>query len=484
MTLRSRLLAALALVVVTLGIAGVAVTTVQRNYLTDQLDQQLDTFARNPAGVVSRLAGPGALGGLSTVPAPGRVPGRGPRRGPGGGPGGGGSPVLADVYVGRIAADGRLVTLLAPANDPQLRPKLSGRDHFPTPTTVETSAGRAPRVRVVMVPVPDGSRAVFAVSTSRADDAAERLVVTLAIAGLVVLAVMALVVWWVIRLGLRPIQHMTEAADAIAAGARDRRVEVPADGTEAARLGQALNTMIDTSQAAETRLRQFVADASHELRTPLTTLRGYSSLHASGGLPDQVAVDDAMRRINEESTRMSRIVEELLLLADLDEHRTPAHERVDLAPILTDLAVDLRVVQPERPVEITGPDSVAVMGDRDQLTQAIAALTTNALRYTPSTSVIELRISAEVNTARIEVVDHGPGIDSEHLPHLFDRFYRADTGRARRSGGNGLGLAIVASIVTAHGGTYGVESGPGSGSTFWIELTLAPPKEPAAPAEV
>ena len=236
-----------------------------------------------------------------------------------------------------------------------------------------------------------------------------RLMVAIGAAGLVIAAIVGLVVWWVIRLGLRPIRQMTEAADAITAGAVERRVEVPAGRTEASRLGIALNTMIDTSQESEARLRRFVADASHELRTPLTTLRGYTSLYASGGLVDDSAVSDSMRRMNSEAARMARIVEDLLLLAELDEHGARRHDSFDLVPHLRDAVSDMRVVQPERPILLDAPESLVVVGDADQLVQVVGALTTNAMRYTPATTEIVVRARHDAGTTRVEVDRPRPG---------------------------------------------------------------------------
>ncbi len=460
MTLRTRLLAALLLVVIALGGAGVVVFRGQRDYLFDQLDERLETFRSTGPGILARVSG--GIGGR---------PG-----GPAGGPGDslGALTPFSDVYAGRIGSDGRLETLLTPDGDSELRPDISNLDQLTTPTTRATTAGNADRVRVLSARLPDGTLAVFAISTARAEGAARRLVTAIVVAGLIVAVIMALVVWWVIRLGLRPIRQMTDAADAISAGAVDRRVEVPAGQTEASRLGVALNTMIDTSQASEARLRRFVADASHELRTPLTTLRGYTSLYAAGGLADDAAVSDGMRRMNSEATRMAHIVEDLLLLAELDEHGARVHEPMDLVPILRDAAADMRVVQPERPVQLDAPDQLPIIGDADQIVQVIGALTTNAMRYTPVDTSVRIRARQQATTTRVEVVDHGPGIVAGDETRVFDRFYRADPSRTRESGGNGLGLAIVASIVSAHGGTYGVVPTPESGgATFWFDLPTA-----------
>jgi len=444
MTLRTRLVAALVALLAVLGIAGGVVTVLQRDYLYDQLDQQLERVAELPGPLLSRLI----RGGSNAAPP---------------------SVAITDMYVG-VMRGGQLTTLLAPTNDPDLVPAITAGDAYTNPASIGTTSGIATQVRVITADLPNGRVAVFAITTGPVDDASDRLVTTLIIVALVVLAILVLIAWWVIRLGLRPIRRMTEAADAIAAGATDRRIDVAPGPTEAARLGRALNTMIDTSQDAEARMRRFVADASHELRTPLTTLRGYSALHATDRISDP-EVTDAMRRINQEATRMTRIVDDLLDLTDMDEHGVAHRAPFDAAVALRDVVADLQVVQPARPLTLRCPGQLPVVADRDRVVQAVAALANNALRHTPPECALEIvGIPMPSGGARIEVTDQGPGIAAEHLPHLFERFYRADRARARSTGGNGLGLAVVAGIVSAHGGRYGADSRPGGPTTFWFEL--------------
>ncbi len=452
MTLRSRLIAAFVAMFVLLGVSSVVVTLVQRSYLMDQVDRQLANLTPAAGAVISRLANsttrPNAQNAIQSE--------------------------FSEFYIGRVASDGRLQTFVAPVSDLELVPELPTVPVYGTPLTVRTSGGSVNRVRIIETRLNDGSISIFGVSMSATEAAIRRLIITEGIASLIVLSVMGLVVFWVVRLGIRPIRRMTEAADAISAGSIDTRVDVPSDGTEAARLGHALNTMIDTTQATETRLRQFVSDASHELRTPLTTLRGYTALYEAGGFERKEDLDDAMRRMGNEAARMGRIVDDLLLLAKLDEHGAPTPEPVELGGVLRDLASDISVVQPGRPVSVECPEPVIALIDRDHLTQTITAFTTNALRYTDATAEIILRASMNNGRARVEVSDRGPGIVEADLPRLFDRFYRADSGRSRAAGGNGLGLAIVASIISSNHGTYGVNSVVGLGSTFWFELPKAP----------
>ncbi len=451
MTLRTRMIAAFVVVFVLLVGSNVVVTLVQRSYLMRQVDKQLETIAAAPGGIIARISAatnrPNAQAELRND--------------------------FSEFYLGRRLANGSLQTFVAPVSDPELIPELPSDPTLGEPVTVATSAGTTGKIRIVETRLADGSIGVIGLSLANAEQAVRRLLLTQAIASFVVLSVLGLVMFWVFRLGIRPIRRMTEAADAIAAGAVDARVDVPANGTEAARLGRALNTMIDTTQNSEARLRQFVSDASHELRSPLTTLRGYSALYEAGGFSDKVDLDDAMRRIGNEAARMSRIVDDLLLLAKLDEYGAPAPEQVELGVLLRDVASDIAVVQPNRPVVVDCPEPVIVMIDRDHVTQAITAFTTNALRHSDESAEITLSAVAREGRARVEVRDRGPGITEADQPRLFDRFYRADAGRSRATGGNGLGLAIVASIISSNNGSYGVQSVVGLGSTFWFELPLA-----------
>ncbi|WP_405485296.1 sensor histidine kinase [Nocardia sp. NBC_00511] len=439
MSLARRLTLALVALTLTLLAASSAVVIIQRHYLVEQLDAQIVKLAQSP------------MVGILATQHPVR-----PARSPLG---------FGDIYLGIRDADGTLTTVQPPSNDPTLVPDLTGVDELPTPTGRPTVSGNT-MMRVVTARVGTGT-VVIAISARSALDATERLMTTLAAAGLVLALVVGSMVFWVHRLGLAPIARMTEAADAISAGASYRRIEPGPPGTEAARLGKALNTMLDTTQATEDRMRRFVADASHELRTPLTTLRGYSALHSAGS--DADPVHDAMRRINDEAQRMSRIVEALLDLNDLDEHRLAEREPVEVVAVVAAVVDDLRVIAPGRRIEVDAPAAAVADAVPDRVTQAVLSLATNALRHTPTDAPITIRVRA-ANGVRISVSDSGPGIAPEHLNRLFDRFYRVDAGRARSAGGNGLGLAIVAAIMHAHCGDYGVDSRPGSGSTFWIEF--------------
>jgi len=337
-------------------------------------------------------------------------------------------------------------------------------------------------MRLITSDLPAGGTLILGRSMGEVDAALAGLRSTLVLVGSVLLAVIALVFWWMHRLGIDPILRVTRVARSISAGDTSQRVEPFPSGTEAHDLGTAFNQLVDTSEATQERLRQFVADASHELRTPLVTLKGYAALHGAGGLADEASTADAMRRIKQEADRMGRLVDDLLLLADLDRGPTLSLGPVDLGQIVEDLAGDLRAVAPDRVIIVHTSGSAVVQGDRDRLTQVVAALTNNALRHTPAGTGIDLRIVSTPGSVRVEVADHGPGIAAADLARVFDRFYRADVARARASGGSGLGLAIASAIVAAHGGTVGVRSPPGQGATFWVDLPTAGPPSAGPPS--
>ncbi|MBA3745863.1 HAMP domain-containing sensor histidine kinase, partial [Sporichthya sp.] len=426
MTLARRLALALGAVLVLLVTAGSALVLIQRDYTLDQLDARLAALSTSPrlVAVADPREMPGAAGPGPVAPPPDE---RGFIRGEEGGnvvrTVRAGTEVLGDVYVGLLHPNGTLRTVQAPAEDPGLVPDLTGIGDQPRPTGRPTVSGQSDSVRVMVTALPDGDSAVVALPTTSADQATRRLMATVATGGAGLMAVLALIVWWVHRFGLAPIARMTRTAEAIAGGARDQRWESAHPGTEAHRLGQALNTMLTAEQATQDRMRRFVADASHELRTPLTTLRGYSALHAGQVGQHPTEVEDALRRINDEARRMNGIVEALLDLNNLDEHGVDHLGAVDVVPLLRAVVADLGVVAPGRQVSLEAPEQVLARADADRLTQAVLSLTSNALRHTPDGTPVVLRAAASGPHVRVEVADAGPGIPAEHLPHLFDRFY-------------------------------------------------------------
>jgi two-component system OmpR family sensor kinase len=229
---------------------------------------------------------------------------------------------------------------------------------------------------------------------------------------------------------------------------------------------------LEAKHRSEAQLRRFVADASHELRTPLTAVRGYADLYRAGGLAEPEAMATAMDRIGTESRRMAALVDDLLLLARLDQGRPIRRDPVDLSRIAEDAVHDLRAIDPERPVAWSIDPGLVVAGDDDRLRQVVGNLVANVRVHAGPAAAVEVGLRAVDGEAELRVVDHGQGIGPAHGARVFDRFYRADAGRSRDSGGTGLGLSIVASLVHAHGGRLWHEATPGGGATFAVRLPL------------
>jgi len=334
------------------------------------------------------------------------------------------------------------------------------------------------RVRASIEPR-TGAVIVLATPLSDVDATLRRLLLIELLVTAAVLAALAALGLWVVRLGLRPLDAIGTTAAAIAAGDLSRRVERAESHTEVGRLGLALNAMLGQIEAAfkaraasERKLRRFVADASHELRTPLAAVRAYAELFARGAdrRPDDLA--RAMTGISRESERMSLLVDDLLLLARLDEGRPLDREPVELEQIVGEAVETALTLEPDRHVDFES-EGALVLGDRDQLRQIVDNLLSNVRAHTPAGTPLRVRVGRTNGSATIEVVDSGPGLSGEEAERVFERFYRADESRARASGGVGLGLSIVAAVAEAHGGTVTARSQPGEGATFQITLPLA-----------
>jgi two-component system OmpR family sensor kinase len=324
-----------------------------------------------------------------------------------------------------------------------------------------------------------GQMVVFAIPLTPVQSTLSDLLLSEAKIGLGVVAATAILAFLIIRLGLRPLQRMGAVAKDIAAGDLSRRVEPSTPKTEIGRLGLALNGMLSQIEAAfeertasNTRLRRFIADASHELRTPLTSIRGYSEMLRRGASKSPTDAEVARRRIEEESVRMSVLVDDMLLIARLDQGRPLESEPVDLRAIAQDAAADARAVAPQREVTLTAPGRVIVKGDDTRLRQVVGNLVRNAIVHTPQQTAIEIAVSTVDGVGRVSVADHGPGLPTEELERIFEPFYRADPSRSRDSGGAGLGLSIVSAVVSAHGGHVTVSETRGGGATFEVELPL------------
>ena len=330
--------------------------------------------------------------------------------------------------------------------------------------------------RALATTLPGLGTLVVAVPLVETTATLRRLLAVELIASALVLAAAAGLALWLVRLGLKPLRDMGETADAIAAGDLSRRVSPAEPRTEVGRLGMALNGMLSQIEAAfeqrtrsEERLRRFVADASHELRTPLTTIRGYAELFRRGAdrRPEDLA--RSMSAIESEASRMGVLVDDLLLLARLDQGRPLERDAVDLGAITAEAVEAARAIDPERDVSLKIDGDLRVLGDDGRLRQVLDNLLDNARAHTPEGTPVRVDASREEDEVVISVVDEGPGLPEDVRSRVFERFYRGDPTRSREQGGAGLGLAIVDAIVRAHGGSVVAEDVEG-GAEFTLRF--------------
>lgn len=333
--------------------------------------------------------------------------------------------------------------------------------------------------RVVAAELDDGLL-VAALPLAELHDTLNDLLRILLVVAAVVLAALAAAAWWLVRLGLSPLERMEKTARAIAAGDLSRRVEATSERTEVGRLGLALNRMLGQIETAfrereqsEERLRTFLSDASHELRTPLASIRGYAELYRMGAARSEVDQQKAMTRIEAEAKRMGVLVDDLLALARMDEEREFVREAVDLSELAREAVDAARAAAPDRPIALAVTGPVSVEGDPGRLRQVVDNLVRNALTHTPAGTPVDLRVARGEERAQLEVRDHGHGLPPGDPAALFERFWRAEGGRKQGKAGAGLGLAIVAGIVEAHGGEVTADAAPGGGARFTVSLPLA-----------
>ncbi len=323
--------------------------------------------------------------------------------------------------------------------------------------------------RAVLVKLPHSDAEILvAAPLNQVDATMSFLRVALLLTGLVVLAVLIATGYWISRLGLRPIAEVTEVAQAIVDGDRTRRVATPRQRTEAGKLARAFNVMLDEQQALEARLRQFVSDASHELRTPLSVILGITGLWRRGELRVGVQRDEAIHRIGASANQMGSLVEDLLLLARLDEGRPMDRAPVDLSAVVRDVVADVLTTAPTRSIALHAPPSVVVMGDEASIRQIGLNLISNAVRHTPQGADVTVRVLERGDSVLLEVEDSGPGMTPDEVNRAFDRFWQADSSRS--SAGSGLGLAIVRSMVDALGGNVTLVSETAKGT--WVTVII------------
>jgi two-component system OmpR family sensor kinase len=465
---RLSLRARLVLGVIVLGAAGLAIADVAtyaslRSFLYERTDESLRDSHSSIAREIFRSG------------CPGRAP----------------SGTEPGDFVEVRAADGELVcswqaTMFGEqaSSPPSLPPRLEAPEDGAVYLTVAAQEGDDRyRVRVSSERL-TGSTLIVARSLADVDATLRRLLLIMLLVTAGVLGALATLGLWVVRLGLRPLDAIGETAAAIADGDLSRRVERAESRTEVGRLGIALNAMLGhiesafkAREASERRLRRFVADASHELRTPLAAVRAYAELFDRGADRNPADLERAMSGITRESERMSLLVDDLLLLARLDEGRPLERELVELDEVVRDAVETSAALDPDRPIELEA-EPVTVVGDGERLRQIVDNLLSNVRSHTPPRAPVRVRVGAVGGEAVIEVEDSGPGMSAEAAERAFERFYRADESRSRASGGVGLGLSIVAAVAYAHGGTVAARSQPGEGATFTIALPLAE-QEPA-----
>jgi two-component system OmpR family sensor kinase len=347
------------------------------------------------------------------------------------------------------------------------------------PFTIEGKDGE-PDIRALAQMLPTGMGSVIvADSLEKVDKTLSQLRFLFLILGLIALITIAMAARWIIALGLKPLEAVEDTAEAIAAGDLSARLPAAKPDTEVGRLTTSLNTMlarIEESFTArvesENKLRRFVADASHELRTPLTAIRGFAELHRQGAVVGEEKTKELINRIEKESVRMSSLVEDLLLLARLDQSRELAKEPVDLNTLITEAVASARAAGPNHPIEIKLEASeIFVLGDSQRIHQVIANLLANARTHTPNGTEISITAMQGVSETTIAVSDKGPGLSKADQDRIFERFYRADPSRVRNSGeGSGLGLSIVDAVMKAHGGYVSVKSEVGRGATFTLHF--------------
>ncbi|GAB3986684.1 sensory box histidine kinase PhoR [Actinoallomurus acanthiterrae] len=473
--LRIKLIATmLALVVLALIAVGVVSVSAMRYYLVRKADDQLhQTAGRAVAAAVSGKHLPGPIGRsvVQVRDAQGQIREKSP-----------------PPFLGPAPPDP------AVPDDPAWLDQ-----HAQRPVTVGAVRGDT-RWRVYVVPATNG---YIVVGTDLTDvgHTMGRLVGVELIVGSVVLVLVAGLGIAIVRASLRSLERIEHTAAAIATGDLSRRVPDADPRTEVGRLGDALNGMLAqiesafhaqarseaTARESEERMRRFVADASHELRTPLSVIRGFAEYYRQRDDVDRAELDKLIGRVEDEAVRMGALVDDLLLLARLDQQRPLETRPVDLLALAADAVHDARVLDRDRKITLSVRSGSAfiVAGDELRLRQVIRNLLSNALQHTPAGTPIEVTVRSgrlgDAPAAALEVSDQGPGMPPEEAERVFERFYRADPARGR--GGTGLGLAIVAGLVHAHGGVVEVETAPGNGATFLVTLPLDPDAIDADPAE-
>ena len=378
------------------------------------------------------------------------------------------------------------------ANAPDLASLTDGGDGLglirgPAFQTIQALRGDAAPFRVEISTLTDGRQLIVGVSIDDELSTLRRLNTIGAAVGVGALAVAAAAGWLLVRIGLRPLREVERTAAAIAAGDFDQRVPGESSSTEFGRLTTTFNTMVDRIEDAftardrkedelkrsEERMRRFVGDASHELRTPLAAVAAYSELFGLAVDQQPQDLERTMQGIRQETSRMGALMEDLLTLARIDDGLPLVPRPIELVSIAADSVNAANLIDPSRQIRLTAPKPVDLIGDGARLRQVLDNLLANVRAHTPPQTRAVVTVDTDDITATITVTDNGPGVTADHASRIFERFYRIDPSRSRRSGGAGLGLSIVDAIVQAHHGTICVSSAFRSGTSFTITLPIA-----------
>jgi two-component system OmpR family sensor kinase len=506
-SLRTRLLLGLgAVALVALIAADVATYSSLKSFLTNRVDEQLDTTHDSIVQALYHPGGPpGGPGPNSSQSGPSEPDsGSQPSGSSGGNPDTGDAASMFQrlapgTFVALLKPDGTVIaqqpyveeggTQLEPKIPPQLASANKSSPRTPQQTYFDTSCVQegGSSFRVSATPIPNGDILVVALPLSGEHQTLDRLLeIELAVTG-GALILAGLIGWWMVRVGLRPLSAIERTAATISQGELGRRVPGETPKTEVGRLAHVINTMLGRIEGAFTAreatladlrrsqgtLRQFVSDASHELRTPLAAVSAYAELFERGANRHPEDLSRVMAGIRAETARMGELVDDLLLLARMDEGRPLERVPVELIGLAAEAVHAATAVGPEWNFRLDASEPVEVVGDPARLRQVIDNLLSNVRAHTPPGTTATVTISRQDDRVVLRVDDDGPGITADEAERLFERFYRADESRSRSSGGSGLGLSIVWAIVAAHGGTVSASPREGGGSEFTVTLPVA-----------
>jgi two-component system OmpR family sensor kinase len=465
MSLRMRLLIATG-VAVLCGL--IVVDLITFSVVTGSLVQQVDDTLQRAHAPIEQVAESANPANWSAIPA-----------------------IAPGLFVSIVDSDGTEL-FTAPAIEPGREQDVvdtSAIDLSESYQTARAIDGDSIRLRVD--PLADGRTLIVGQSLRRVDETRRQLAAVLIFGSLAAIAAAVIVAWWLVRAGLRPLRRVEASAAGITDSDLDLRVPGADQPTEVGNLAAALNAMLDRLQlsseereqtlaelrASESRMRRFVADASHELRTPIAATAAYAELFEHGARDRPEDLDRAMSGIRRETDRMAGLVDDLLLLARLDEHRPLTEEPVDLTEVVFAAIDAAKTVEPSRPIRVRIGEVVSVRGDAGRLRQVVDNLLANVRAHTPADTGCDVELNTDGPDAVLTVTDAGPGVDPDDLTHLFDRFYRVDDARTRSTGGSGLGLAIVDAIVRAHHGSITAQNIDPHGLALTVRLPAEPPSE-------